>query len=153
MCDFECENEVTPNKHRNTKHRPISRLGTGTFGCSISVRKDKEEEAELLRKSWKENISEPVIREKQYLYCDLCNYKCIKEKAMTKHMLMHNNCKKCTICGKFLNSDITLQNHMESEHRKRNDSEAENISLVNSEEEIPTDEQIAEILKMLEAYS
>ena len=42
---------------------------------------------------------------------------------------------------------------MESEHSKRVDSEAENISLVNSEEEIPTDEQIAEILKMLEAYS
>ena len=63
----------------NTRiQRPISRLGPGTFGCSIYERKDKEEEAEILRKSWKENISEPVIKEKQYLYCDFCNYKCIK---------------------------------------------------------------------------
>ena len=153
MCDFECQNEVTLNKHRNTKHRPISKLGPGTFGCSISVRKDKEEEAELLRKAWKENISEPFIKEKHYLYCDFCNYKCIKDKAMTKHMLKHKNCQKCTICGKVLNSDITLKNHMESEHSKCVDSEADNISLVHSKEEIPTDEQIAEILKMLEAYS
>ena len=42
---------------------------------------------------------------------------------------------------------------MESEHSKCVDSEADNISLVHSKEEIPTDEQIAEILKMLEAYS
>ena len=114
---------------------------------------NKEEEAEILRKSCKENISEPVIKEKQYLYSDFWNYKCIKDKAMTKHMLKHKNCQKCTICGKVLNSDITLQSHMESEHSKRVDSEADNISIVNSEEEIPTDEKIADILKMLEAYS
>ena len=41
---------------------------------------------------------------------------------------------------------------MESEHSKHVDSEADNISLVNSEEEIPTDEQIADILKRLEVY-
>ena len=42
---------------------------------------------------------------------------------------------------------------MESEHSKHFDSEADNISLVNSEEEIPTDEQITDIKQMIEIYS
>ena len=87
------------------------------------------------------------------MYCDFCNYKRIKDKAMTKHMLRPKNCQKCTICEKGLNSDKTLNNHIESEHSKCVDSEAANISLVHSKEEIPTDEQIAGILKMLEACS
>ena len=60
---------------------------------------------------------------------------------MTKHLLKHKNCQKCTLCGRVLNIETTLQNHMESKHRKHVDSEADNICLVNSEEEIPTDEQ------------
>ena len=75
--------------------------------------------------------------------------KCIQDKAITKHRLKHKNCQKCTLCGKMLNSDITLQNHMASEHNKCVDSEDDNTGFVNSEEEITIDEQIAEILKMV----
>ena len=103
------------------------------------------EEAEIMSKSWKENASELVIKEKH-----LCNYMCITLKAMTKHNLKHKNCQTCTVCGERLNSGFSLKNHMESEHSKSADS----INLVNEyEEALPSDEQCAEICRMLEAYS
>ena len=58
--EFECQGEVTLNKHKNTKHHPKSRLGPGTCGYLLFVRKQKHEEAEIIRKSWKENASELV---------------------------------------------------------------------------------------------
>ena len=103
-----------------------------------------------MRKSWKEKASKLVIEEKQYMYCHICNYKCITLKAMTKHNLKHKNCQMCTVCGKRFTSGISLKNHMESEHSKSADS----INLVNEyEEALPSDEQCAEICRMLEAYS
>ena len=46
--------KVTKEKHKNTNHGALSRLGQGTFGCSISVREDKELETEIMRQIWKE---------------------------------------------------------------------------------------------------
>ena len=53
MCDFFCSKAITLSKHKNTKHAGSTRLGPGTFGCSIIARKDMENEAEELRKTWR----------------------------------------------------------------------------------------------------
>ena len=54
ICDFECAMKVTLEKQKNNKHGVISRLGLGTFRCSILVREGMDLEAKIMRRTSKE---------------------------------------------------------------------------------------------------
>ena len=76
-------------KHRNTKHCPIAKLGSETFGCSISVSKYMEVEAEIMRPSWKKrkNVKYAAILKdfESAIPCNMCVKLCKHYDSKQKH--------------------------------------------------------------------
>ena len=55
--------------------------------------------------------------DEQWIYCELCVYKCKTIKTMTKHnTTMHESEITCNICGKMFRTTSTLEEHTKAEN-------------------------------------
>ena len=53
----------------------------------------------------------------QWIYCEICKYKCKSDTTLEKHIMKkHKNAKKCTICDIMCEDETVLKEHMEKEH-------------------------------------
>ena len=60
---------------------------------------------------------ESVKLDDKWMYCDMCPYKCKKQKTFEKHTQnQHKNFKKCENCGKNYDNAEILTEHMIKEH-------------------------------------
>ena len=55
-------------------------------------------------------------KQKDVLKCEICNYKCKKEKAMKKHVNAKHIEQKCRTCDKVFPSKMEVIMHTASEH-------------------------------------
>ena len=95
-CQFECEKQITLNKHRNTKHT-----------------QDNSKKSERVNKAASNNDK---------FHCDECSYSCSTKKSLKKHMsqkhessqkTMRIECEKCEIT---FEEGYDLQTHVEEKH-------------------------------------
>ena len=61
-------------------------------------------------------------KDDQWIYCELCEYKCKTIKTMTKHNhIKHESEITCNICGKIYKTTSTLDEHKKAEHEASQD--------------------------------
>ena len=54
---------------------------------------------------------------RQWMNCDLCNYKCKSDNILKKHIITkHKKINKCTMCGFVFVDKTLLKGHMEKDH-------------------------------------
>ena len=95
LCNYQCEKEMTLNKHKNTKHP-----------CETKI----------------QNHSDATDEKSAPFYCDECEYSCKTKKNLKKHkaqvhiVSIKSKSSKCENCGKEFSKIEDLEVHMKENH-------------------------------------